>query len=151
MLGIIFGFQAKTITWQDISIPMQPPNCTVAEFFFINESLPMRNRTKRINKVLDAEYKKINLTGIVNNLAYSKDKHQAFLLHLLQKYKQMCDEISGKYTSSDYIIEMKEARCKALPYYKPFHIPKINKPTIKTEIENLLKIVLLKRINGFTR
>ena len=47
-LGIIFYFENKTITWQEVSISMKPPNCTAKEFFVIKESCPVKNATKRI-------------------------------------------------------------------------------------------------------
>ena len=43
---IIFNFENKTITWQEVSISMKPPNCTAKEFFVIKESRPVRNATK---------------------------------------------------------------------------------------------------------
>ena len=46
-LGIIFKFENKTITWQDVL--MKPPNCTANNFFVIKESCPIQNTTKRIN------------------------------------------------------------------------------------------------------
>ena len=55
-LGIIFNFENKTITWQEVSISMKPPNCTAKEFFVIKESRPVRIATKRIKQILDAEY-----------------------------------------------------------------------------------------------
>ena len=53
-LGTIFNLQNKTITWQEVSISMKPPNCTAKEFFVIKESRPVRNATKRITEILDA-------------------------------------------------------------------------------------------------
>ena len=47
-LGIIFDFENKTITWQEVSIPMKPPNCTVKEFFVIKKSRPVQSTTKKI-------------------------------------------------------------------------------------------------------
>ena len=41
ILGIIFNFESKTITWQDISITMKPPNCMANKFFVIKESRPV--------------------------------------------------------------------------------------------------------------
>ena len=32
-LGIIFNFKNKTITWQEVSISMKPPNFMAKEFF----------------------------------------------------------------------------------------------------------------------
>ena len=40
------------------------------EFFVIKESRPVRNATKRIKQILDAEYKKINLKLIAMHLSY---------------------------------------------------------------------------------
>ena len=44
--GIIFNFENKTITWQEVSISMKLTNCTAKEFFVIKESRPVRNATK---------------------------------------------------------------------------------------------------------
>ena len=85
-LGIIFNFENKTITWQEVSISVKPPNCAAKEFFVIKESCPIRNATKRIKLILDAEYKKINLKLIVISLNYLKNKHKNSLLELLQKW-----------------------------------------------------------------
>ena len=74
-LGMIFHFKIKAITWQEVSISMKPPNCTAKEFFVIKESRLLRNASKRIKHILDAEYKTINLITIIMNLKYLKDKH----------------------------------------------------------------------------
>ena len=65
--GIIFNFENKTITWQEVSILMKPPNSTGKEFFVIKESRPARNASKRIKQILDVEYNKINLKSIIMN------------------------------------------------------------------------------------
>ena len=106
-LGIIFNFQNKTITWQEVSISMNPPNCMAKEFFVIKESRPVRITTKCIKQILDAEYKKINLKSIVMNSNHLKDNHKKSFLELLQKYEIMFDGTLGKYTGSDYTIELK--------------------------------------------
>ena len=46
-LGIIFNFENKTITWQEVSISMKTPNCTAKKFFVIKESRPVRIVTKK--------------------------------------------------------------------------------------------------------
>ena len=55
---------------------MKPPDCTAKEFFVIKQSRPVRNATKKIKHISDAEYKKINLKSIVMNLIHLKDKHE---------------------------------------------------------------------------
>ena len=57
---------------------MKPPNCAVSEFFVIEEYHPVKNASKRIKQILDAEYKKINLKTIDMNLTYLKDKNHFF-------------------------------------------------------------------------
>ena len=42
-LEIIFNYKNRTITWQEVSISMKPPNCTAKEFFIIRECCPVRN------------------------------------------------------------------------------------------------------------
>ena len=42
------------------------------------------------------------------NLNYLKDKHKESLLDLLQKYEEIFDKTLGKFTDSDYTIELKE-------------------------------------------
>ena len=70
------------------------------------------------------------------NLNYLKDKHENSLLELLQKYEKMFDGTLGKYTGSDYTIELKE---DAKPYHaKPFPIPIINELTLKKEVNRLI-------------
>ena len=75
-LGMIFNFQNKIITWQEVSISMKPPNCMKKEFFVIKESRPHRKANKRIKRILYAEYNKIDLKSIVLNLNYFKDKQK---------------------------------------------------------------------------
>ena len=53
----------------------------------------------------------------------------------------MFDGMLGKYTGSDYMIELKEDG-------KTLHIPKIHKPTLKIEIDRLIRIGVLKNINN---
>ena len=53
----------------------------------------------------------------------------AVYVKLLQKYENMFEETLGKYTGSDYTIELIEY---AKPYHtKPFPIPKIHELTLK--------------------
>ena len=80
------------------------------------------------------------------NSNYLKEKHRNSLLELLQKYEKMFDGTLGKYTGSDYSIELME---DAKPYHaKPFPIPKIHELTLKKEVNRLIKIGVLKKINN---
>ena len=49
VLGIIFNFTNKSITWQEVSISIKPPNLLQKECLLIKENLPLRNATKMRN------------------------------------------------------------------------------------------------------
>ena len=77
------------------------------------------------------------------NLNYLKVKHKNSLLELLQNHEEMFDGTYGKYIGSDYAIELKE---DAKSYHaKPFPIPNSHEPTLKKEVNRLIKIGVLKK------
>ena len=78
-LGIIFYVETKTITWQEVSISMKPPNCTTKEFFVIKKSWTVWNGTARMKH----EFKLF------------KGFTWKFLFELLQKYEKMFYRILG--------------------------------------------------------
>ena len=58
----------------------------------------------------------------------------------------MFDGTLGSYNGPDYKIELKE---EIKPYHaKPFPIPRVHEETLKREVERLVKIGVLKRINN---
>ena len=68
-----------------------------------------------------------------------------FLLELLQKCEKMLDGTLGKYTGSDYTIELKQ---DAKSYHaKPFPIPKIHQPTLNKDVDRLIETGVLQKIN----
>ena len=145
-LGINLDFSNNTTNWKDISIPMKPSHSSAKTHFSISDSKRVASKTKRIKKILDAKYEKANLTKLVKNLDHLNSDKQTKLLRLLQKYEPMFDGALWNHTGSKYKIELKE---NVKPYHaKPFPIPKIHEPTLKKEIERLVKIGVLKRINN---
>ena len=59
-----------------------------------------------MKQILDAGYKKINIKSIVMNLKHLKDKRKNSFIKLLQKHEKTFDGTLGKYTDSDYTIEI---------------------------------------------
>ena len=86
------------------------------------------------------------MKSLVKNLDYLKETHRNSIIELLQKYEKLFDGTLGKYTGSVYTIELKE---DAKPYHaKPLPIPTIHEPTLKNEVNRLIKIGVLKQINN---
>ena len=65
---------------------------------------------------------------------------------LLKKHENMFDGTLGNYTGNENDIELPE---EAQPYHaKPFSIPKIHEETLKTEINKLVNMGVIKRKNN---
>ena len=77
---------------------------------------------------------------------YFKDKDKESSLKLLQKYDKMFDGTFGKYTGSDYIVELKEdgMPCHAMP----FPIPNTHHPALNKQVDRLIKIGVQKNIKN---
>ena len=117
-------------------------DCKMRTHFTIQESKKIRNASKRMKKILDANYKKANLKEIVNNLKYLSSDKRSFILTLLRKYEEMFDGTLGNYMDSKYKMQLLQ---RAKPYHaKPFPIPKMHKETFKTEVNRLMNIAVLK-------
>ena len=83
---------------------------------------------------------------LVKSLKYLQKHERKFLLKLLQKHESMFDGTLGTYTGSKYKIELQEG---AKPYHaKAFPIPRIHEKTLKKEVNRLVDIGVLKRINN---
>ena len=144
-LGLNFNFKENTITWEHVSIDMKPRDCEIKSHFAIAESNSVKEATGRIKRILDAKYEKANLKQVIKKLNYLTKVEQKGLLKLLQKYETMFDGTLGTYKGSVYKIELKD---DIKPYHaKPFPIPKVHEATLKKEVERLIKIGVLKRIN----
>ena len=63
--------------------------------FTIQDSKNVRNATKRIKKISDANYEKTNLKKIVNNSKYPNKDKQSLILKLLRKHEEMFDGTLG--------------------------------------------------------
>ena len=145
-LGISLDFKNNTVTWQHIEIPMKPKDCTVRGHFAIEESVNVKQATSRIKKILDAKYEKANLKQLVKKLNYLTKTEQKLLLKTLRKYESMFDGTLGDYTGSKYKIELQDG---VKPYHaKPFPIPKVHEETLRKEVERLVQIGVLKRVNN---
>ena len=81
-MGIIFKFAHQNITWHEVPISMQPPNCKAKKVLVIKKNRPIINKSKRMKLILDSEYKKIDLKSITINMNYLNEKIY-FLLKLL--------------------------------------------------------------------
>ncbi len=99
VLGIVLDFKAKTITIDEIILPMRNINllqgASTLQALKLNNSLAMEpkstlNTTKGVSQILDAKYNKADCQSIVrDNCKHLSAKHQKKLLQLLKKYESL--------------------------------------------------------------
>jgi hypothetical protein len=152
-IGAVLDFKEKTITIDDILLPMRDINnlqlkSSISRAFKLNANYPhepesTRNTTKRVVEILDAKYDKADLPSIVkNNCMHLSTPHQNLLLALLLKYEELFDGKLRYWKLLPVSIELKDG---AKPYHgRPYPIPKVHKATLMKEIDRQIAIGVLK-------
>ncbi len=103
--GIILDFKSKTITIDEIILPMRNINnlqgASTLCALKLNHSLAMEPQStqdtiKRAMRIIDAKYSKADLQSVVrDNCKHLKANHQKKLLQLLKKYEPLFDGTLG--------------------------------------------------------
>jgi hypothetical protein len=82
-------------------------------------------------RILDADYKAVDLPEIIKCISTIDDIEKYNLLGLLRNYEHLFDGTLGKFETSDAKLNLKE---DAKPYHgKAFPVPKIHPDTLKNE------------------
>ena len=101
--------------------------------------------TSRVQAILDAKYEKADLREVSQANKKLSRKEQKALQELLEKYEDLFDGTLGNLSDDPYHVELKEG---AQPYHaRAYPIPKIHEQTLRVEIERLVKIGVLKKVN----
>jgi hypothetical protein len=152
-IGAVLDFKEKTITIDDILLPMRNINnlqlkSSISRALKLNSRYAQEpestcNATKCVVEIVDAKYDKADLPSIVkNNCAHLSMPHQNLLLALLLKYEELFDGTLGDWKLPPVSIELKEG---AKPYHgRPYPILKVHKATLMKEIDCLIAIGVLK-------
>ncbi len=152
-LGAVLDFKEKTITIDEVLLPMRNINnlqlkpitsrALKQNTCLAQEPVSTRNATKYNMEILDAKYDKADLPSIVKNYyAHLSTLHCNSLLVLLLKFEELFDGTFGDWKLPPVFFELKEG---AKPYHaRPDLIPKIHKATLMKEINSLLSIGVLK-------
>ena len=104
----------------------------------IDDLRHVQRATKRVKKILDANYHKANLVEGTNNCKHLVMSESKLLLSLLQRYEPMFDGTLGQWCGPDFKIEFKKG---VKPYYsRPYSVPKIHEETMKKEYTRTEKL-----------
>jgi len=152
-LGIVLDFKAKTITVDEVTLPMRNINNlqrhSILRSLKLNNSLAKepistKDATNHAIRILDAKYNKADLQSTVNNnCKHLSTDQQDKLLQLLIKYESLFDSTLGDWKTTPVSFQLKEG---SKPYHgRAFPVPKIHKEVLIREIERLCKLGVLER------
>lgn len=138
-LGIDIKFSTNTIQWGDLEIPMKPKDISPMTHFAVEDSHYPRST------ILDAKYEKADLVKIVEDTKGIKPIQKRKLLKLLRNFEEMFDGTLGTWKNSEYHIELRK---DAKPYHgKPYTVPKAYEQVLRREVERLVSVGVLRKIN----
>jgi hypothetical protein len=151
-LGVKLDFQERTITINEILLPMRnipnlqlKPRITRAlreNTCFAQEPISTRSATKRVVEILDAKYEKADLPVITReNCSHLTASNREKLLSVLHRFKLLFDGTLGDWKLPPVSFELKEGM---KPYYgRLYPIPHKHKAVLIKEIKRLCNIGVL--------
>ncbi len=138
-LGVKLDFQEKTITIDEILLPMRnivhlqlKPRITKA----LRENTWFAQEPMRVVEILDAKYEKADLPAIIReNRSHPTADDREKLLSLLLKFESHFDGTLGDWKLLPVSFELKEGM---QPYHgRPYSIPHKHKAVLMKEIKQL--------------
>ena len=106
---------------------------------------PTDAEVKRLTEILDAKYEKADLRKVAEKASHLSKSEQEDLFNLLSNYKDLFDGTLGRFTGKPYDIKLKP---NVTPQHvRSFPVPKLHELTLKTELDRLVKLGVLKKVN----
>lgn len=144
-LKLNISYENNTLQWGPSEIPLKDGDATFEESYHINEPDVVESASDRLKSILDAKYEAADLKEICEQAEHLSSEEQEELFQLLSRYEEVFDGTLGSWKDTEYNIELKP---DAEPYHaRAFPIPRVHLETLKTEVERLCKLGVLKRVN----
>ena len=144
-LKIDIRFSDSKVSWEGAEMPFKDRGATVSEAYHISDGDPVEDAVHRVKKILDAKYDKADIDQVCSEQAELDTEQRAKLAKLLRKYKALFDGQLGRWHGQDVKLELKEG---VKPYHaRAYNIPRCHIQTLKSEVERLVKIGVLKKVN----
>ena len=144
-LGFKLNFKDAYIEWDEASMPFKDKDAKVETSLHIEDVGAVKESTTRIKYILDATYAKADLNSIVEECTQLSTEKQLKLLKLLERHTPLFDGTLGFWNHEEYNIELQP---DAKPYHaRPYPIPKVHEQTLRTELERLCSIGVLRKVN----
>ena len=128
-----------------IGSPQRSIDDNIKKTFFVKDSSSLDEATERIKRILEAKYEPANIDEEIKRCDYLDEIKKEELKRLLRKHSKLFDGSLGKWTGTPYSIDLKEG---ATPYHaRAYPIPKIHENTLRLEVDRLVELGVLKRVN----
>ena len=125
-------------------MPFKDRDATFEAKFHVEDIGSVRESMDRIKWILDATYEKADLEKITAACQHLNVEERKSLLTLLTKYESLFDGL-GFWNHEEYNIEL---QLGVKPYHaRAYPIPKIHEQTLRTEVERLCSIGVLRKVN----
>ena len=144
-LGMDVQFSSHEIVWDGACMPFKPYDATIETHYHIDDTKSAQEAADRIREILDAKYEAADLEKICSAQSHLHLQQQKQLLALLNKYADLFDGTLGTWKQKPVDIELLP---DAVPYHaRPFPVPKCHAQSLKMEVDRLVEIGVLKRVN----
>jgi len=144
-LKIDIKFSEEIVEWDGAEMHFKDGDANIKEAYYVADSDPVEDAVHRVKRILDAKYEKADIEKICLEQAELDQKQQDQLAVLLRKYKALFDGQLGRWHGQEVKLELKEG---AKPYHaRAYNIPRCHIQTLKAEVERLVKIGVLKKVN----
>jgi len=145
-LKINIRFSDEIIEWDGAEMPFKDEDASTKAAHYMSDSDPVEDAVHRVKHILDAKYDKADIEKICEEQAELLDKQQREQLAvLLRKYEALFDGQLGRWHGQEVKLELQEG---AKPYHAcAYNILRCHIQTLKAEVERLVKIGVLKKVN----
>ena len=144
-------YSDNVVTWDELRLPMHEVEAN-GKWHDFNalledqaESESVKDSMSRLTRILDANYDTPVLEDEVAKMTHLNPIQRNLLLALLKKNEDLFDGQLGDWTGDPVEIPLKEG---AKPYHaRAFPIPHIHEDTFKKDLDRLVSIGVLRKVN----
>jgi len=144
-LKIDIRFSDKTIVWDRAEMPFKDRDASELEAYHISDGDAMEDAVHRVKRILDAKYEKADISKVCEEQEELDASQRDKLGELLRKYEPLFDGQLGRWHGQEVKLELKP---DAKPYHaRAYNIPRCHLQTLKAEVDRLVTIGVLKKVN----
>jgi len=144
-LKIDLRFSDEIMEWDGAEMPFEDGDASANEVCCAADSDPVEDAAHRVKRILDAKCDKADVEKICEEQAEPDKQQCEQLAALLRKHEALFDGQLGRWHGQEVKLELQEG---AKPHHARAHnMPRCHVQTLKAEVERLIKIGVLKKVN----